>query len=39
VHDFLLHCNWLAAYRATGDFFDRHLKERSDTSGGVTKSK
>jgi dipeptidyl aminopeptidase/acylaminoacyl peptidase len=39
VHDFLLHRNWLAAYRATGDFFDRHLKERSETSGGVTKSK
>ena len=26
VHDFLLHRNWLAAYRATGDFFDRHFK-------------
>jgi dipeptidyl aminopeptidase/acylaminoacyl peptidase len=39
VHDFLLHRNWLAGYRATSDFFDRHLKERSDTSGGATKSK
>ena len=25
VHDFLLHRNWLAAYRATSDFFDRHF--------------
>jgi dipeptidyl aminopeptidase/acylaminoacyl peptidase len=30
VHDFLLHRNWLAGYHATSDFFDRHLKERSD---------
>lgn len=28
VHDFLLHSNWLAAYRATADFFDRHLKKK-----------
>ena len=28
VHGFLLHRNWLAAYRATADFFDRHLKRR-----------
>ena len=27
VHGFLLHRNWLAAYRATADFFDRMLKE------------
>jgi len=26
IHDFLLHRDWLAAYRATGDFFGRHLK-------------
>jgi dipeptidyl aminopeptidase/acylaminoacyl peptidase len=26
VHDFLLHRNWLAAYRAGSDFFDRHFK-------------
>ncbi len=26
IHDFLLHRTWLAAYRATGDFFDRHFK-------------
>jgi dipeptidyl aminopeptidase/acylaminoacyl peptidase len=26
VHDFLLHRNWLAAYQATSDFFDRHFK-------------
>ncbi|HET8921369.1 MAG TPA: prolyl oligopeptidase family serine peptidase [Candidatus Acidoferrum sp.] len=25
VHDFLLHRNWLAAYHAASDFFDRHL--------------
>ena len=38
VHDFLLHRNWLAGYRATSDFFDRRLKERSD-AGGATKAK
>jgi dipeptidyl aminopeptidase/acylaminoacyl peptidase len=26
VHDFLRHENWLRAYRAAADFFDRHLK-------------
>lgn len=26
VHGFLLHRNWLAAYRATADFFDRMLR-------------
>jgi dipeptidyl aminopeptidase/acylaminoacyl peptidase len=26
IHDFLLHRSWLAAYQATSDFFDRHLK-------------
>jgi dipeptidyl aminopeptidase/acylaminoacyl peptidase len=26
VHDFLLHRNWLAAYNAASDFFDRHFK-------------
>ncbi|HEX4545333.1 MAG TPA: prolyl oligopeptidase family serine peptidase [Candidatus Acidoferrum sp.] len=26
VHDFLLHRNWLAAYHAASDFFDRRLK-------------
>jgi dipeptidyl aminopeptidase/acylaminoacyl peptidase len=26
VHDFLLHQNWIRAYRASADFFDRHLK-------------
>jgi dipeptidyl aminopeptidase/acylaminoacyl peptidase len=39
VHDFLLHRNWLAGYRATSDFFDRRLKARSDTSGGAAKTK
>ncbi len=27
VHDFLLHRNWLAAYHAAADFFDRMLKQ------------
>jgi dipeptidyl aminopeptidase/acylaminoacyl peptidase len=26
IHDFLLHRDWLAAYHATSDFFERHLK-------------
>ena len=26
VHDFLLHRDWLAAYHAAGDFFDKHFK-------------
>jgi dipeptidyl aminopeptidase/acylaminoacyl peptidase len=26
VHDFLLHKNWVRAYRASVEFFDRHLK-------------
>ena len=25
VHDFLLHRDWLAAYHAASDFFDRHF--------------
>lgn len=28
VHGFLLHKNWLAAYNATADFFDRMLKNK-----------
>ena len=28
VHGFLLHRNWLKAYEATADFFDRMLKEK-----------
>jgi len=39
VHDFLLHRNWLAGYRATSDFFDRRLKARGDNSGGAAKTK
>jgi len=27
VHGFLLHRNWLTAYRAAADFLDRHLKQ------------
>jgi dipeptidyl aminopeptidase/acylaminoacyl peptidase len=38
VHDFLLHRNWLAGYRATGDFFDRRLKQRSDANGTTAKT-
>ena len=30
IHDFLLHRTWLAGYRATSDFFDRRVKQRSD---------
>src|SRR5437773_2216076 len=26
LHDFLLHRDWVRAYHATSDFFDRHLK-------------
>ena len=26
IHDFPLNRNWLAAYHATSEFFDRHLK-------------
>ncbi len=28
VHSFLLHRNWLAAYQAAADFFDRYLKRK-----------
>jgi dipeptidyl aminopeptidase/acylaminoacyl peptidase len=28
VHDFLQHANWVRAYRASLDFFDRKLKTR-----------
>lgn len=28
VHDFLTHANWMAAARATVEFFDRRLRER-----------
>ncbi len=33
VHGFLLHKNWLAAYRATADFFDRKLQPAAATNG------
>jgi dipeptidyl aminopeptidase/acylaminoacyl peptidase len=39
VHDFLLHRNWLAGYRATCDFFDRRLKSHSEASGATAKTK
>jgi len=38
VHDFLLHRSWLAGYRATSDFFDRHLKQHSDASRTTAKT-
>lgn len=34
VHGFLLHRNWLAAYSATADFFDRKLWGRERANGG-----
>lgn len=33
VHDFLLHRHWVAAYAATADFFDQHLKPGSPQAG------
>ncbi|HEY6465655.1 MAG TPA: prolyl oligopeptidase family serine peptidase [Candidatus Acidoferrales bacterium] len=27
IHDFLLHKTWIAAYKATADFFNRHLAQ------------
>jgi len=27
IHDFLMHRDWLRAYHASSDFFDRHLKK------------
>jgi dipeptidyl aminopeptidase/acylaminoacyl peptidase len=38
VHDFLLHRSWLAGYHATGDFFDRRLKPRTDATGATAKT-
>jgi dipeptidyl aminopeptidase/acylaminoacyl peptidase len=38
VHDFLLHRDWLAGYRATSDFFDRRLKQHSDASRTTAKT-
>jgi dipeptidyl aminopeptidase/acylaminoacyl peptidase len=32
VHDFLRHQDWLRAYHAASDFFDRHLKSSEDRS-------
>src|SRR6202000_1206376 len=26
IHDFLLHRDWIAAYAASADFFEKHLK-------------
>jgi len=39
VHDFLLHRNWLAGYRAASDFFDHRLKQRSDPSSADARTK
>ena len=32
VHDFLRHQDWLRAFHAASDFFDRHLKSSEDRS-------
>jgi dipeptidyl aminopeptidase/acylaminoacyl peptidase len=32
IHDFLLYRDWVSAYHATADFFDRRLKQRRPTS-------
>ena len=34
VHGFLLHRNWMAAYEAAVDFFDRMLKGSGSATGG-----
>jgi dipeptidyl aminopeptidase/acylaminoacyl peptidase len=34
VHGFLLDRNWMSAYRAAADFFDRMLKRGGETTGG-----
>ena len=34
VHGFLLHRNWMAAYEAAADFFDRMLKGEGGATGG-----
>jgi dipeptidyl aminopeptidase/acylaminoacyl peptidase len=34
VHGFLLHRNWMAAYEAAADFFDRMLKAAGNATGG-----
>jgi dipeptidyl aminopeptidase/acylaminoacyl peptidase len=34
VHGFLLHRNWMAAYVAAADFFDRMLKGAENATGG-----
>ncbi len=33
VHGFLLHRNWLAAYHAAAEFFDRRLRDRDVAAG------
>ena len=32
VHDFLLHRDWVAAYAASAEFFNRYLKQASPQS-------
>jgi dipeptidyl aminopeptidase/acylaminoacyl peptidase len=39
IHAFLLHRNWLAAYHATSDFLDYHLKERTSRGGRLSQEK
>jgi dipeptidyl aminopeptidase/acylaminoacyl peptidase len=33
IHDFLLHRNWVAAYSAASDFFDRRLAPKNTAAG------
>jgi dipeptidyl aminopeptidase/acylaminoacyl peptidase len=37
IHDFLLHRDWLAGYRAESDFFDRQLKNSASSANGKTR--
>jgi N-acyl-D-aspartate/D-glutamate deacylase/alpha/beta superfamily hydrolase len=38
AHDFLLHRNWIAIYKAAADFFDRQLKGARTASASQTSS-
>ncbi len=35
VHDFLLHRNWLAAYHAASDFFDKKLRPTPNSTSNA----
>ena len=36
AHDFLLHRHWVAAYAASAEFFDKHLKSAAPRAGATT---